>query len=111
MGAKMRQRTLAVMIQVPQEDGDSAWHWADDLEHSPAGEEPVHSEADLRRVMLVYGAVVAQMLSRFGPSRFRLLGVGAESRRTLAVYYLRWVGDRGRYWPEAEPWCIWDAAA
>ncbi|MFE6159838.1 hypothetical protein ACFQ7F_13105 [Streptomyces sp. NPDC056486] len=100
--------TVELRVEVPQRSG-VGWRWAESEELSPAGEEPAYSKRDLRRVMLAYGTLVAQLVSRGGPSAFRVTAWGKYSKRTIGAYEWAWDSAWGKYMPKGDPWVIWDA--
>ncbi|MGY5131303.1 hypothetical protein ACWGJW_02585 [Streptomyces nigrescens] len=103
--------TVEVVIQVPHEHGNGSWTWVTHPDHSPAGQEPVYDATDLQRVMLGYGAIVAQLLRVRGPNTFRLLACGLLAGRTVGSYQFTWDARFGGFEPNGEPWIVWDELA
>lgn len=107
----MRRRgtpTVKILVQVPDLKENGGWKWVEHDKHSPAGLEPVYAREDLERVLLGYGAIVAQMMRREGPASFRLLACGLLAGRTIGVYEFKWHAGLAAYEPNGEPWLIWD---
>jgi hypothetical protein len=101
--------TLTLEFNVPTPEG--GWTWKPAPEHSKAGEEHVITEQDVSRVLTTYGVIVAQMLVRQGPPRFRLVAHSKCTGKAVAVYPWKWNADLGRYAPDGDPWVVWDAEA